>query len=59
MITSGRAAQLHGECLSDGEVDAVGERRDHQASVQAHVLVAVFKCTCNVNLTLKLYLARG
>ena len=39
--TGGRAAQVHGQALRDGQVDAIGEGRDDEASVEAHVLVAV------------------
>ena len=37
---------MHGERLCDGEVDPVSERRDHQPTVQTHVLVAILEHTC-------------
>lgn len=35
------AAQLHRQRLRQGEIDAVGQRRDDEPSVETHVLVAV------------------
>ena len=41
--TSWCPSQVHGEGLSDGEIDPVCQGGDHQTTVQTHVLVAETK----------------